>query len=199
MSLRDIALRESSLFAEQFRALVQCADMDEEVLVPLRALAPKVWTPQRVTLTGDAIHVMPPFGAHGANTALRDAQTLGGYILRDGARAEDLVQRVSAYEAEMRAYSRTAVREASRMMKMATADFPFKKTVFRRIEGSVCVFAQALALASAENTKCVFRATKVEGWIFIAHRTFLRSRQCPEVIQTRLRCRLRMLKRVSEA
>jgi 2-polyprenyl-6-methoxyphenol hydroxylase-like FAD-dependent oxidoreductase len=130
-TLHDIALRESTPFAEQFRTLIQRADRDEAILVPLRTLLPKAWAPQRVTLVGDAIHVMPPFGAHGANTALKDAQILSRHILQDSGRADGLVARVGAYEAEMRAYSRNAVREASRMMTMTTADFPFKKAIFQ--------------------------------------------------------------------
>jgi 2-polyprenyl-6-methoxyphenol hydroxylase-like FAD-dependent oxidoreductase len=143
-ALQDVAQRESNLFAEQFRSLVRCAERDDAVLVPLRALNPTAWSPQRVTLMGDAIHVMPPFGAHGANTALRDAQRLGDHILRNGTRAEGLVERVGGYEAEMRAYSCSAVRESSRMMSMTTAEFPFKTTVFRT----------ALKAASAFSRQC---------------------------------------------
>jgi hypothetical protein len=47
-------------------------------------------------------------------------------VLRDGARFEGFVERTGDYEAEMRAYSLPAIRESSRMMSMATAEFPFK-------------------------------------------------------------------------
>jgi 2-polyprenyl-6-methoxyphenol hydroxylase-like FAD-dependent oxidoreductase len=55
------------------------------------------WEPGPVTLLGDAIHTMPPTGGVGANTALRDAQTLADE-LTGGA---SLVDAVAAYERVM--------------------------------------------------------------------------------------------------
>ena len=151
-ALKDLALRESNLFAEEFRTLVRHADENDAVLVPVRALVPKAWAPQRVTLMGDAIHVMPPFGAHGANTALKDAQVLGDHLLQAGGRTEDLVERVGAYEAEMRAYSRAIVRDASRMMAMTTANFPFKKTIFRNLLKLATIFPRKREQSSLSDS-----------------------------------------------
>jgi 2-polyprenyl-6-methoxyphenol hydroxylase-like FAD-dependent oxidoreductase len=57
----------------------------------------EAWEPGPVTLLGDAIHPMPPTGGVGANTALRDAQTLAAE-LTGGA---SLVDAVAAYERVM--------------------------------------------------------------------------------------------------
>jgi 2-polyprenyl-6-methoxyphenol hydroxylase-like FAD-dependent oxidoreductase len=141
-ALHQIALHEALPFEESFRALVQNADQKETVLVPLRALSPsKPWHPRRVTLIGDAVHVMPPFGAHGANTALKDAQILSNHLLNRADTAGGLAEQIGAYEAEMRVYGAASVREALRMTTMATAHFPFKKAVFRTALKLATVFS----------------------------------------------------------
>jgi 2-polyprenyl-6-methoxyphenol hydroxylase-like FAD-dependent oxidoreductase len=55
------------------------------------------WEPGPVTLLGDAIHTMPPTGGVGANTALRDAQTLAGELTG----GSSVVDAVAAYERVM--------------------------------------------------------------------------------------------------
>ena len=118
-------------FHDDYQALVRQADRNDLVLVPIRSAPPIAPSSSaRVTLIGDAIHTMPPFGAHGANTALKDAQSLAGHLARAGSETT-VEQAIGAYEAAMTHYSRPMVRGALRMMKMATTDFPLKRAVFR--------------------------------------------------------------------
>ncbi len=56
------------------------------------------WTDGRVTLLGDAAHVMYPVGSNGASQAIVDARKLGRAFLDHGVGEEAL----QAYEAEMR-------------------------------------------------------------------------------------------------
>jgi 2-polyprenyl-6-methoxyphenol hydroxylase-like FAD-dependent oxidoreductase len=68
------------------------------------------WDSQvRVTLLGDAIHVMPPTGALGANTALRDAGDLARRIVEAGGIGKLDINVIKEYEYELRAAGNEAV------------------------------------------------------------------------------------------
>ncbi|KAJ5806463.1 uncharacterized protein N7503_004065 [Penicillium pulvis] len=62
----------------------------------------------RVTLLGDAVHVMPPTGAMGANTALRDAADLARRIADVGVEkvGEEVI---GEYEDSLRAFAKMAI------------------------------------------------------------------------------------------
>ncbi|OBT70216.1 hypothetical protein VE03_00164 [Pseudogymnoascus sp. 23342-1-I1] len=68
------------------------------------------WEPSaQVTLLGDAIHPMPPTGAMGANTALRDAADLARK-LSAGVTSQTLGrQLIGEYESELREFARTTI------------------------------------------------------------------------------------------
>jgi 2-polyprenyl-6-methoxyphenol hydroxylase-like FAD-dependent oxidoreductase len=124
-ALHAIALREVDGFHPDFKTVIEESEPNDAVLVPVRAMPHlRKRRASRVTLIGDAAHAMPPFGAHGANTSLRDSQVLAAALGRSN--ASSMKAAVSVYESDMRAYSYTAVRSARRMMRLATADFPFK-------------------------------------------------------------------------
>ncbi|KAJ5211434.1 uncharacterized protein N7498_003080 [Penicillium cinerascens] len=71
------------------------------------------WEPfSRVTLLGDAIHVMPPKGVMGANTALRDAADLARRIsLAGGVDGIDQAA-IGDYEASLGGFARTAIEQS---------------------------------------------------------------------------------------
>jgi 2-polyprenyl-6-methoxyphenol hydroxylase-like FAD-dependent oxidoreductase len=126
-TLHNVALDEIGPFHQEFRALVEHSEPTDAVLVPIRAM-PRLRRQRasRVTLIGDAIHAMPPFGAHGANTSLRDSQVLATVLSEST--ASSARSAIATYESDMRVYGHKAVRSAKRMM-LSTADFPFKKAL----------------------------------------------------------------------
>jgi 2-polyprenyl-6-methoxyphenol hydroxylase-like FAD-dependent oxidoreductase len=76
-ALHHLALKAARDFHPVLRRFVERADIDWTIAVPLHAAPrPTTWSVSRATLMGDAVHVMLPFGAHGGNTALRDAALL---------------------------------------------------------------------------------------------------------------------------
>ena len=111
-------------------------------MVPIRAAPPlKRSAPGPVTLIGDSIHTMPPFGAHGANTAFKDARTLAAKV-GDRTRPFVVADALDAYESSLRRYSRPVVKSAMRMMFFATADFPFKDAIVRTALRTARVFSR---------------------------------------------------------
>src|SRR5262249_61955056 len=95
-------------FHDDFQVLVREADPTDPVIVPIGAAPPlKPPSPRRVTLIGDAIHTMPPFGAHGANTAFKDAHTLAAQ-LSNGTRSFSVAEALGSSEPRLRVYIRAA-------------------------------------------------------------------------------------------
>jgi 2-polyprenyl-6-methoxyphenol hydroxylase-like FAD-dependent oxidoreductase len=75
------------------------------------------------TLMGDAIHLMPPFGAYGGNPAFRDAALLG-QVLEEAAHGLVPIENAfTSYQKLMLEYSSGEVRSAQRMMTMTSGPF----------------------------------------------------------------------------
>src|SRR5262245_9955732 len=101
-ALHRLALDIARDFHPILRRFVEQADVDYTVATMLSAaVQPKHWSASRVTLMGDAVHAMPPTGAHGGNTALRDAALLSEK-LQSGARSDaGLADVIQGYQQEM--------------------------------------------------------------------------------------------------
>jgi len=124
-ALHRLAVEAARDFHPVLRRLVERADVDYTTPVTLSAAKrPITWPVSRVTLMGDAVHVMPPFGAHGGNTALRDAALLGGKIRDAVTRRESLDQAIRAYQEEMITYAFPEVEASKRMMRRSTIKNP---------------------------------------------------------------------------
>jgi 2-polyprenyl-6-methoxyphenol hydroxylase-like FAD-dependent oxidoreductase len=96
------------------RALAE-AEPPTRNAIAFRATAPlPTWWPSPVTVLGDAIHLMPPVGGLGGNTALRDAHLLTRQLTAAHHGRRDPVSAIAAYEADMRVYGPAAVRRAAR-------------------------------------------------------------------------------------
>ena len=116
--LQEVAERMIEDFDPAFVRIVEGADAADTLLTRVRTSTPApAWRPGRVTLLGDAVHCMPPFGAHGANTALRDASGLARRLVAAEPGHEHLLSAIGAYEAEMRQYGFEAVRQADAGMR----------------------------------------------------------------------------------
>ncbi|WP_163508059.1 FAD-dependent oxidoreductase [Fodinicola acaciae] len=100
--LWKITLEATSDWHQTVRDFFGNADPESFFPITIRA-AERVspWQPGPVTLLGDAIHVMPPTGGVGANTALRDAQTLAEQLVLVGHGEKALVEAVGDYESVM--------------------------------------------------------------------------------------------------
>jgi 2-polyprenyl-6-methoxyphenol hydroxylase-like FAD-dependent oxidoreductase len=96
------------------------------------AQRPRSWPMSRATLMGDAVHVMPPFGAHGGNTALRDAALLAGK-LRQAARGDSAATALAEYRNEMVGYAFEAVDSAAKSMRRLTGGSRLQRWLLLRM------------------------------------------------------------------
>lgn len=110
---RRAVLRATAGWAPGLRALFEATEEGAIASTAVRSAAPvRAWTTSRetsrVTLLGDAIHVMSPAGGLGANTALADARDLAA-LLAD-ASSGSLLDAVRAYERAMCRRANAALR-----------------------------------------------------------------------------------------
>lgn len=96
----------ASCWSPALRNLFRQSDPASLSIVGVRSAMPlRHWPAGRVTLMGDAIHVMSPAGGAGANTALADAASL----LRHLDLHQDIASAVAAYEEDMRQRANAAI------------------------------------------------------------------------------------------
>ncbi|WP_067539591.1 FAD-dependent oxidoreductase [Nocardia crassostreae] len=133
-ALHGLALAGSREFHPVLQRLVERADVDCTLAVPLRASTkPAHWQASRATLMGDAVHTMPPFGAHGGNTALRDAALLSEKLQAAARTGASIESAVAAYQQEMLAYSFKEVEASEKMMTRFTTRNPILRWGMMRV------------------------------------------------------------------
>jgi 2-polyprenyl-6-methoxyphenol hydroxylase-like FAD-dependent oxidoreductase len=102
-------------WSPSLRAIFDMQDSSQSAIRSILSAMPEIapWEPSsRVTLLGDAIHVMPPTGAMGANTALRDAADLAHRIsLAGGVDGVDKAV-IGDYEASLRDFAKMAIEQS---------------------------------------------------------------------------------------
>jgi 2-polyprenyl-6-methoxyphenol hydroxylase-like FAD-dependent oxidoreductase len=122
-TLHHLADKAARDFHPLLQRLVETADVDYTMAVQLGAARkPTAWPVSRATLIGDAVHVMPPFGAHGGNTALRDAALLAQYLEEQASTEEALEKAVGAFQSEMVEYAFREVEESKSVMRRFNID-----------------------------------------------------------------------------
>ncbi|WP_213526790.1 NAD(P)/FAD-dependent oxidoreductase [Paenibacillus sp. J31TS4] len=120
-------------FHPMLQRFVERADIDSTMAVKVRAARkPSNWPVSRITFMGDAVHVMPPTGAHGGNTALRDAALLAEKLEAAVTQGEDLEKAVGSYQEEMSIYAFREVEASKKMLKRFSSKNPLMNWVMLR-------------------------------------------------------------------
>lgn len=108
----ELARQLTSSWSPSLRAILEMQDVSQTSIRSILSALPEIpaWKPsQRVTLLGDAVHVMPPTGAMGANTALRDAADLARRVIAAGGAEKVDHEVIGAYEASLREFAKMAI------------------------------------------------------------------------------------------
>lgn len=133
-ALHRIALNASQEFHPVLRDVVEHADVDYTILTALSAATrPKQWPASRVTLMGDAVHAMPPTGAHGGNTALRDAALLTDTLQKATENHMSLEDAIQSYQQEMLSYAFQEVASSVNMLRSTSMTNPLARFLMLRM------------------------------------------------------------------
>lgn len=108
----ELANELTSSWNSQIRTILEMSNKSQTSIRSILSANLEItpWVPSsRVTLLGDAAHVMPPTGAMGANTALRDAADLAQRITSAGGVSHMNETVIGAYEANLREFAKSAI------------------------------------------------------------------------------------------
>jgi 2-polyprenyl-6-methoxyphenol hydroxylase-like FAD-dependent oxidoreductase len=122
--LRGLAADLTTTFHPLIGRLIAAADEDATMATRFGVSPrPGVWAVPNTAVIGDAVHTMPPFGAHGGNTALRDAAVLGAALveaLTATPSSSAIASALAGYRQAMIPYAFAAVDAASAQMTRLT-------------------------------------------------------------------------------
>ena len=119
-----LSLKLTEEWDPSIRALLELQDVSQSSTLRVGSAAPPIapWEPSgRVTLLGDAIHVMSPCGGVGAVTALRDAALLSDIFADEGISEAS----VGKYEKAMREYAQQGIERSYMGGKKMFCQRPF--------------------------------------------------------------------------
>jgi 2-polyprenyl-6-methoxyphenol hydroxylase-like FAD-dependent oxidoreductase len=121
------------------QGLVEKADLSTMSTFSVKTSVPtSPWITRNMTLLGDALHNMTPFRGIGANTALRDPQSLHQMLVSVSRGEQALIPSLARYERDMIAYGFQAVRDSLEDMERFHAKSVLArsvtKTMFRAVD-----------------------------------------------------------------
>ncbi len=130
--LRELAGRQIAGWHPGLRRMVAETPMETVTLLPIRtSVAVKQWETTNITVLGDAIHSMTPFRGIGANTALRDAQSLARNLIAAAEGRQELVAAIRDYETQMIDYGFDAVRLSLRTAEQTISNNWIGRSMFK--------------------------------------------------------------------
>ncbi|GAA2171192.1 MULTISPECIES: NAD(P)/FAD-dependent oxidoreductase [Glycomyces] len=136
-ALQRLARDAAAKYHPVVRRLIANADPEATMLSRFAVgRRPGPWAVPNAAVMGDAVHAMPPFGAHGGNTALRDAALLGAKLVAAfaaGGSTGAVGDALAAYREEMIPYAFKAVDTAEGMMRRLTGSKGVQKWVMLRL------------------------------------------------------------------
>jgi 2-polyprenyl-6-methoxyphenol hydroxylase-like FAD-dependent oxidoreductase len=108
--LRQLVFERTADWHPDLRGVFAHAEAAETFPLALRVTLPvKPWEPGNVIPLGDAVHLMPPTGGVGANSALRDASALCRALVAVARGERSLPEASAEYQQDMVRYSTEAV------------------------------------------------------------------------------------------